>query len=151
MYTTTYTIDNQKDLLYSTWNCIQYPIINHKGNYGLFIQLYIASLVAQRVKHLPVMQETQVWSLGQEDPLGKEMVTHSSILAWRINPLDRGAWWAIVHRVAKSWTRLSDYPTLTESLCCIPEADTTLQINYTSIWKKKILTEFFLCPYCSLY
>ena len=36
------------------------------------------------VKNLPAMQETQVWSLGQEDPLEKEMATHSSILAWRI-------------------------------------------------------------------
>ena len=43
-----------------------------------------ASLVAQRLKHLPPMQETQVRSLGREDPLEKEMVTHSSILAWRI-------------------------------------------------------------------
>ena len=43
-----------------------------------------ASLVAQRVKHLPVMRETQVQSLGWEDPLEKEMATHSSILAWRI-------------------------------------------------------------------
>ena len=43
-----------------------------------------ASLVAQRLKHLPPMQETWVWSLGQEDPLEKEMVTHSSILAWQI-------------------------------------------------------------------
>ena len=43
-----------------------------------------ASLVAQRLKRLPPMQETQVQSLGQEDPLEKEMVTHSSILAWRI-------------------------------------------------------------------
>ena len=43
-----------------------------------------ASLVAQRVKHLPAMWETWVPSLGQEDPLEKEMVTHSSILAWRI-------------------------------------------------------------------
>ena len=43
-----------------------------------------ASLVAQRLKHLPPMRETWVRSLGQEDPLGKEMVTHSSILAWRI-------------------------------------------------------------------
>ena len=42
------------------------------------------SLVAQRVKRLPVMQETQVLSLGWEDPLEKEMATHSSILAWRI-------------------------------------------------------------------
>ena len=36
------------------------------------------------VKNLPAMQETRVWSLGGEDPLEKEMVTHSSILAWRV-------------------------------------------------------------------
>ena len=43
-----------------------------------------ASLVAQMVKNLPAMQETQVRSLGWEDPLEKEMATHSSILAWKI-------------------------------------------------------------------
>ena len=43
----------------------------------------LASLVAQRVKHLPTMSETRVQSLGQEDPLEKE-ITHSGILAWRI-------------------------------------------------------------------
>ena len=43
-----------------------------------------ASLVAQAVKHLPTMWETQVWSLSWEDPLEKEMATHSSILAWKI-------------------------------------------------------------------
>ena len=43
-----------------------------------------ASLVAQRLKHLPAMWETRVRSLGQEDPLEKEMATHSSILAWEI-------------------------------------------------------------------
>ena len=43
-----------------------------------------ASLVAQTVKNLPAMRETQVQSLGQEDPLEKEMATHSSILAWEI-------------------------------------------------------------------
>ena len=41
-------------------------------------------LVARLVKSLPAMQETQVQLLGQEDPLEKEMATHSSILAWRI-------------------------------------------------------------------
>ena len=41
-------------------------------------------LVAQRYKNLPAMQETQVQSLGLEDPLEKEMATHSSILAWEI-------------------------------------------------------------------
>ena len=43
-----------------------------------------ASLVAQMVKNLPAMQETWVWSLGQEDPLEEGMATHCSILAWRI-------------------------------------------------------------------
>ena len=43
-----------------------------------------ASLLAQSVKNLPAMQETQVQSLGWEDPLEKEMTTHSSILAWKI-------------------------------------------------------------------
>ena len=54
--------------------------------------MYIrASLVAQTVKNLPAMQETWVPSLGWEDPLDKEMATHSSILAWRI-PWTRGPW-----------------------------------------------------------
>ena len=44
----------------------------------------LASLVAQIVKNPPAMQEPRVWLLGQEDPLEKEMATHSSILAWRI-------------------------------------------------------------------
>ena len=43
-----------------------------------------ASLVVQMVKRLPAMRETQVRSLGREDPLEKEMETHSSILAWKI-------------------------------------------------------------------
>ena len=42
------------------------------------------SLVIQTVKNLSAMQETQVWSQGQEDPLEKEMAAHSSIFAWRI-------------------------------------------------------------------
>ena len=41
-------------------------------------------MVAQRLKHLPAMWETQLQSLGREEPLEKEMATHSSILAWRI-------------------------------------------------------------------
>ena len=45
---------------------------------------YEASLVVQTVKNLPAMQEIQVRSLGQEDPLLKGMANHSSILAWRI-------------------------------------------------------------------
>ena len=44
----------------------------------------MASLLAQRLKRLPPTRETRVRSLGREDPLGKEMATHSSTLAWRI-------------------------------------------------------------------
>ena len=46
--------------------------------------LFPDSLVAQRLKCLPGMRETWVRSLGREDPLQKEMATHSSILAWKI-------------------------------------------------------------------
>ena len=51
---------------------------------GYPLQYSWASLVAQTVKNLPTMWETWVQFLGQEDPLEKEMATHSSILAWRI-------------------------------------------------------------------
>ena len=59
--------------------------------------------MTQIVKNQPEMQDTWVRTLGWEDPLEKGMATHSSILAWRI-PMDRGAWRAAVHGVAKSWT-----------------------------------------------
>ena len=59
--------------------------------------------MAQMVKNPPVMQETWVRSLDWEDPLEEGMITHSSILAWRIH-MDRGAWWATVHGVTNSWT-----------------------------------------------
>ena len=62
--------------------------------------------MTQTVKTLPAMWETWVRSLGWEDPLEEGTASHSSILAWRI-PMDRGAWWAIVHVVTKSWARLS--------------------------------------------
>ena len=54
----------------------------------------MVSLVAQKVKNLPTMWETQVQSLGQKDPLEKGQDTHSSILAWRVT----------VHGIAKSQT-----------------------------------------------
>ena len=72
---------------------------------------YWASLVAQKLKCLPPMQETWVRSLGREDPLEKEMVTHSSILAWRIPWTEKPGRLHTVHGVAKSRTRLSDFTT----------------------------------------
>ena len=58
------------------------------------------------VKIPPAMQEPQekqIQSLGEEDPLEKEMASHSSVLTWRI-PMDRGAWRTTVHGAAKRWT-----------------------------------------------
>ena len=77
-----------------------------------------ASLIAQLVKNLPAKQKTWVRSLGQEDPLEKEMVAHSSILAWRISWTEKPGGlqsmgslsqtqlnlWAYTHtRIAISW------------------------------------------------
>ena len=72
------------------------------------IPFLAASPVAQRLKHLPGLQETPVRSLGREDPLAKEMATHSSTLAWRI-PWREEPGRLPVHGLAKSRTRLSDF------------------------------------------
>ena len=60
------------------------------------------------VKHLPAIQETWVRSLGWEEPLEKEMATHSSILAWKI-PWTEDPGKATAHGVSKSWPRLSNF------------------------------------------
>ena len=62
------------------------------------------------VKNLPAMKENWIQSLGWENPLEKEMATHSSTFVWG-NPMDRGAWRAEVHRVAKGWTWLKQLST----------------------------------------
>ena len=67
-----------------------------------------ASLVAQTVKHLPLVWETWVQSLGGEDFLEKEMATHSSILAWKIPQMEESGELQSMG-VAKSWTRLSNF------------------------------------------
>ena len=69
---------------------------------GYPLQYSWASLVPQTVKTPPAMWETWVRSLDWKDPLEEGMATHCSILAWGI-PMDRGAWWATVRGVAKSW------------------------------------------------
>ena len=79
------------------------------------------SLVAQMVKNLPAMQETQVQFLGQEDPLEKEMATHSSILAWRI-----------------PWT---DKPGGLQSMG-LQESDTTEQLNHHHLSLAAAAVEF---------
>ena len=69
-----------------------------------------ASLVAQRVKNLPTMQETQVWSLGGEDPLEKEMATHSTIFAWKIHWTEApGGQQSLGHK-GHNWATNTDLP-----------------------------------------
>ena len=63
--------------------------------------------MGQMVKNLPAVQETWVRFLGWEIPLEEGIATHSNIFPWRI-PMDRRAWRATVHEVAKSWTQPSD-------------------------------------------
>ena len=75
-------------------------------SFTFILRAMAASLVAQRLKHLPAMWETHVQSLGREDSLEKEMATHSSILTWRI-PWTEGP--GTIHRVTKSQTGPSDF------------------------------------------
>ena len=58
------------------------------------------------VKNLPANQEMRVQSLGQKEPLEKEMATRSNILAWEIPWTEEPNWLHTVHEVAKSWTQL---------------------------------------------
>ena len=80
------------------------------------------SLVSHMVKNLPAMQEIQVWLLCQKGPLEKRMVTHSSILAWKIpwseDSMDREfhGQRSTVHSISKNWTRLSKWLTLSLSI-----------------------------------
>ena len=79
--------------------------IMHLQNLAEMTRLCRASQVAQCVKNLPAMQETQIWSLGWDDPLEEEPST-SLQYSYLENPMDKGAWWVTVHRITKSQTRL---------------------------------------------
>ena len=74
-----------------------------------------AFLVAQTINYLPATQETEVPSLGQEDPLEKKMATPLQYSCLE-NPMDGGAWWATVHGVTKSQIQLSEFTFL--AMCC---------------------------------
>ena len=69
----------------------------------------VASLIALLVKNLPAMQEAWVRFLGQEDPLEKEMAIQLQYSCLE-NPMDRGAWWATVHGVARVGHNLATKP-----------------------------------------
>ena len=71
-------------LLIFNWPWPQFPYTRGRLFFPkTFFELVINSMVAQLVKYLPAVQETQVQSLSQKDPLEKAMATHSRILAWR--------------------------------------------------------------------
>ena len=74
---------------------------------GFLSPIVKSSLAAQMIKDPSAAWETWVQSLGWEDSLEEGVATHSSTLAWRI-PMERGACWATLHGIAKSWTPLSD-------------------------------------------
>ena len=91
------------------------------------------------VKNLPARQETQetwVRSLGQEDPLEREMATCSNILAWKTPHTNRGAKWAIVPRVTKSWTWRSTH--------CLPAPSGSPPVHKTSPCPQSLWATF-LC------
>ena len=94
----------------------------------VFSSTTCASLVGQTVKRLPAMWETQVQSLGQEDPLEKAMATHPFQYSCLENSMDGGARWATVQGLAKSRTQLSNF-TFFLSYNLLPE------------------TPFNICPY----
>ena len=108
-----------------------------------------ASPVTQMVKHLPTMRETWVQSLGWEDPLEKEMATHSSIHAWKIPwAKDPGGLPSIGS--AKSWTRLSDFTSLqvitehqAELLGLCSSFPLTIYFAHGRVYMSMLLSQFF--------
>ena len=107
-------------------------------------QLDNVTLVAQTVKRLPTMWETQVRSLGQEDPLAKEMATHSSILAWKIPWMEKPGRLQSMgsQRVGQGWaTSLSPYIL---SIICVMCENHLAQSWLKKVKKVKLLSRVWL-------
>ena len=105
-----------------------------------FFFFLTTSLVAQKVKRLPAMQETRVQSLGREDYLEKEMATPLQYSCLE-NFMDRGALYATVHGVTKSGTRLSDFThSLTSVFTCGTGASLVPQTvkNLPAMWQTRV-------------
>ena len=104
-------------------------------------------MVAQRLKHLPAMRETQVWSLDQEDPLEKEMVTCSSILAWRIpwrEEPDRLQSTGL-QRVGHDWVTSLSLFMVTDANCIYCSDHFTVYTNIKSLCSTPEANAVFLC------
>ena len=106
------------------------------------LHLYFYTLVAQRLKHLPAMWETWVRSLGWEDPLEKEMATHSSILAWRIPWMEEpgGLQFMGLQRVGHNWVTSLTH-SLTHSL-------NPFWVNFCEGYRVCV---YFFCPFFSFF
>ena len=85
---------------------------------GIFSKIFKPTHIAQSEKNLPAVQETQIWSLGQEDPLEKEMATHSSILAWKTPWTEEPGRLQSIgsQRVGHDWTTNTSLHTLSVAL-----------------------------------
>ena len=90
-----------------------------------------ASLITQLVNHLPAMQETRVQFLIQEDPLEKEMATHSSIVAWRIPWTEEpgGLQFTGSQRVRHDWVTLLTYLNLYPASCLSPDLSLLMKVT----------------------
>ena len=95
---------------------------------------YRASLVAQRVKHLPAMQETRVWSLGWEDPLEESVAIHSNILFWRIPWTEEPGRVQSIgsHRVKHNWSNLAQHSR--ELICKVSGIQWNDETDDFSMW-----------------
>ena len=103
-----------KSLVYVFGSSSPSPLLSSTG----FCIYDLLSQVVLVVKNLPA-NVGDVRTVGLIPGLGRSSGAHSSILAWRV-PMDRGAWWATVHRVAKSWTQLKRLSTHTHTHDLIP-------------------------------
>ena len=117
-------------LIKNASNCLKISLLSHKR----------ASLVAQTVKHLPAMQETQVQSLSWEDLQEKEMATHSSTLAWKIPWTEEpGSLQSMgLQRMGHDWaTSLSLIPASSECDCIWIDVDERKRhFQWERTWQK---------------
>ena len=97
-----------------------------------------ASLVAQKLNNPPAMQDSQVQSLGQEDPVEESMATHSSIFTWRILWTEEPV--ATVHRVVQSWTWLKQLSMHTQPLGLGLRFHNHIILPFRKIWNPGIIS-----------
>ena len=128
-YFLSYSRRNYSRQLSSTGHCSVWKF-HSLANY-IPLQCIFASLVAQRLKHLPPMRVTRVWSLGREDPLEKEMATHSSILAWRI------PWTEESGRLQSTGSQRVGHDWATSLQCILLGGSITLQLLFFRLWKHR--------------